>query len=167
MATQYVAVTTLSVPRYNDEGKVTNKNYLVRAGRPIPEEILDEKHHAEMIRRGLESGALREREVPQDSEPEEIEGSEVNGPGVQMLSTVPVRPEETDAKAAAAAAERAENPDAAVDEDGRLPKPKPNAKRDLWVAYAEQENVAANGTRDEIMTRVEEAERSKVGGEQK
>lgn len=83
--TQYVAVTALSVPRYDDEGKLTNKNTLVRAGTVLDEEMFTDKHE-KFLKQAAERGSIRSVDPgDQPAEAPDGEGSEVNGPGVTTL----------------------------------------------------------------------------------
>lgn len=143
MGTRYKTVPSLSIPRYNDEGKITTSNHFVRGGDLIPEGALDQKHHAEFLRRGLESGAIREVEDPAETELESAEGSEVNGPGTAVLQTFPVV-SDPDAKT--------EHP---VEDGGEYPvRPNDNDSTEKWSKYAESRGLDGSGKRAEIQARV-------------
>lgn len=148
MGTRYKVVPSLSIPRYNDEGKITHSNLFVRGGDLIPEGVLDQKHHAEFLKRGVESGAIVEVEDPAETEQEPAEGSEVNGPGTAALLTFPVVPD-ADAKT----------------DGGEYPvRPKANASTEEWRAYAEARGIDGAGSRAEIQLRVGEADQEAAEG---
>jgi hypothetical protein len=135
MATEYKAVATLSVPRYDSKGEVTNRNDLVRAGDTLR---LDPDLHAEFLQRGLESGAIREVEVAEPQQPEE--GSEVNGPGTAALTTFPTPVQDES-------------------DGGEYPvRPGPNESTEKWREYAESRGIDGSGKRSEIQARVQEAD---------
>lgn len=69
--------------------------------------------------------------VPESKQETELaEGAEVNGPGADALTGI--TPEKV------------------------LERPANSARKEEWVAYAQQEGVSADGTRDEIRARVDE-----------
>lgn len=124
---RFLAVPTLSVPRYNDEGKPTNKNQLVRGGDEVE---LDTGLHREFIERALKSGALVE--APEKEEPEPAEGSEVNGPGSSTLIGTPALDGNT---------------------EGRLARPAEDGSYAEWVAFAKQEGLDVSGGKAAIQQR--------------
>lgn len=131
---RYLAVPSLSVPRYDDAGKITSKNQFVRGGEEVE---LDTELHKEFIERGLKSGALVE--APDKQEPEATEGSEVNGPGADTLIGTPALDGNT---------------------EGRLARPAEDASYAEWVAFAKQEGLDTSGGKAAIQQRAEQKEKS-------
>lgn len=129
----YLAVTSLSVPRYDDEGKVTTKNLFVRGGDPV---ALDTKLHSELIERGLQTGSLVE--APDKQEPESREGDEVNGPGASTLIGTPALDGAT---------------------VGRLARPGNEGSYAEWVAFAKQEGLDTAGGKAAIIERADQADK--------
>lgn len=127
---RYLAVPTLSVPRYDNDGKVTNKNQMVRGGDEIE---LDTALHKEFIERALKSGALVE--VPQQEREQAEEGSEVNGPGASTLIGTPALDGNT---------------------EGRLARPAEDASYAEWVAFGKQEELDVSGGKAAIIKRADE-----------
>jgi hypothetical protein len=156
---KFVAVTSLSVPRYDKKGEITNRNDLVRGGQTFE---LDPDLHEDLIQKGLERLALRELSESEAKEPEQVEGSEVNGPGVSALQTFPVSadanlelaaltPEQREARAQVAAGQ-------ATAESGPR-RPAKTAKIEDWQAYATLRGVDFDekDTKSQIQAKVDAA----------
>jgi hypothetical protein len=126
---RYLAVPSLSVPRYDDDGKITSKNQFVRGGDEVE---LDTELHKEFIERALKSGALVQ--APDKPEQPAGEGSEVNGPGASTLIGTPALDGNT---------------------EGRLTRPADDATYADWVAFGKQEGLEVSGGKAAIIERAD------------